>query len=74
MSAEIAAAKAVAVVALDKRWRTLIAILIASVLMIYFIPLIVYMGFMSNLGDMDIDTNQIEQIVVQNMSTEEKIS
>lgn len=72
MSAEIAAAKAVVVVASDKRGRTLIATLIASVLMIFFIPLIVYMGVMSNLGEMDIDTNQAEQLVVQNMSAEEK--
>ena len=72
MSAEIAAAKAVIVVASDKRGRIAIATILCSVIMMFFLPLIVYMGVMSNLGEVEIDTVQAQQMIVQNMSAEEK--
>lgn len=72
MSAELVAAKAVGALATDKRGRTILATLIASVLMIIFIPLIVFMGVMVNLGEAEIDTEKAQQIVIQNLSTAEK--
>lgn len=72
MSAELVAAKAVGALATDKRGRTVLATLIASVLMIFFIPLILFMGVMANIGEAEIDTEQAQQIVIQNLSTAEK--
>lgn len=72
MSAEVAAVKAVAAVASDKRGRIAIATILCSIVMLFFLPLIVYMGVMSNLGEMEIDTVQAQQMIVQNMSAEEK--
>ncbi|MCC8146405.1 MAG: hypothetical protein LIO93_08230 [Bacteroidales bacterium] len=72
MSAEVAAAKATVVVASDKRGRAAIATILCSIIMLFFLPLIVYMGVMSNLGEMDIDTVQAQQTIVQNMSAEGK--
>ena len=72
MSAEIAAAKAVAAVASDKRGRTAMATIICSVIMLFLMPLIVYMGVMSNMSEIEIDTTQAQESIVQNMSTEEK--
>lgn len=74
MSAEVAAAKvAVAVaVASDKRGRAAIATILCSLIMLFFLPLIVYMGVMSNLGEMEIDTVQAQQMIMQNMSAEGK--
>ena len=71
MSAEVAAAKVVAV-ASDKRGRIAIATILCSIIMLLFLPLIVYMGVMSNPGEMEIDTAQTQRIIVQNMSAEEK--
>lgn len=72
MSTEVAAAKAVVAVASDKRGRIAIATILCSIIMLFFLPLIVYMGVMSNLGEMEIDTVQAQQMIVQNMSAEEK--
>ena len=73
MSAEALAAKAAVAVASDKRGQIAIATILCSILMLFFLPLIVYMGVMSNLGEIEIDTAQAQQMmVVQNMSSEEK--
>ena len=72
MSAEVAAAKVAVSVASDKRGRVAIATILCSIIMLFFLPLIVYMGIMSNLGEMEIDTVQAQQMIVQNMSAEEK--
>lgn len=72
MSAEVAAAKAAVAVASDKRGRVAIATILCSIIMLFFLPLIVYMGVMSNLGEVEIDTAQAQQMIVQNMSAEEK--
>ena len=72
MSAEVAAVKALATVASDKRGRVTIATILCSILMLFFLPLIVYMVRMSNLGEVKIDTVQSQESIVQNMSAEEK--
>ena len=72
MSAEVAAAKAVVVVASDKRGRAVIATILCSIIMLFFLPLIVYMGVMSSLEEVKIDNVQAQQMIVQNMSAEEK--
>lgn len=72
MSAEVAAAKVVIAVASDKRGRIAIATILCSIIMLFFLPLIVYMGVMSNPGEMEIDTAQTQRIIMQNMSAEEK--
>lgn len=72
MSAEIAAAKTVAAVASDKRGRTAMATIICSVIMLFLMPLIVYMGVISNMSEIEIDTAQAQESIVQNMSAEEK--
>ena len=53
MSAEVAAVKAVAAVASDKRGRTAIATIICSVIMLFLMPLIVYMGVISNMSEIE---------------------
>ena len=72
MSAEVAAVKAVAAVASDKRGRTAIATIICSVIMLFLMPLIVYMGVISNMSEIEIDTAQTQENIVQNMSAEKK--
>lgn len=72
MSAELVATKAAVAVASDKRGRVAIATILCSAIMLLFLPLIVYMGVMSNLGEVGIDTVQAQQMIVQNMSLEEK--
>lgn len=72
MSAEVAAVKAVVAVASDKRGRTAIATIICSVIMLFLMPLIVYMGVMSNMSEIEIDTVQAQESIVQNMSAKEK--
>lgn len=72
MSAEVAAAKVAITVVSDKRGRVAIATILCSAIMLFFLPLIVYMGVMSNLGEVGIDTVQAQQMIVQNMSLEEK--
>lgn len=61
MSAEVAAVKAVATVASNKRGRAAIATILCSILMLFFLPLIVYMGIMSNLCEVEIDTVQAQE-------------
>lgn len=72
MGAEVAAAKAVAAVTSDKRGRTAIATIICAVIMLFFLPLIAYMGVISNMSEIEIDTAQAQESIVQNMSAEEK--
>lgn len=72
MGAEVVAVKAVVAVASDKRGRTAIATILCSIIMLFFLPLIVYMGVMSNLGEIEIDTAQTQRMIMQNMSAEEK--
>lgn len=72
MSTEVAAAKVAITVASDKRGRIAIATILCSIIMLFFLQLIVYMGVMSNLGEVEIDTIQAQQMIVQNMSAEEK--
>ena len=72
MSAEVAAAKVAVAVASDKRGRIAIATILCSIIMLFFLPLIMYMGVMSNLGEMEIDTVQTQRMIMQNMSAEEK--
>lgn len=72
MSAEIAIAKVAVDVVSDKRGRTAIATIICAVLMIFMMPLIIYMGITSNMKDLDIDTDFAVESIVANMSTEEK--
>ena len=72
MSVEVVVAKAAVAVASDKRGRFAIATILCSIIMLFFLPLIVYMGIMSNLGEVEIETVQAQQMIVQNMSAEEK--
>lgn len=72
MNAELVATKAAVAVASDKRGRAAIATILCSIIMLFFLPLIVYMGVMSNFGEVEIDTVQAQKMIVQNMSTEEK--
>lgn len=59
-------------VASDKNARKVIGIIIGSVIGLLLIPLIVYMGIIGNMDSIEIDTNQVQQSIVQNMSAEEK--
>ena len=72
MAATAAIAKTAVAVMSDKRGRTAIAVIICSVVMLLFLPLIVYMGIMGNMEDINIDTAQAQQIVIQNLSVEDK--
>lgn len=72
MNAELVATKAAVAVASDKRGRVAIATILCSIIMLFFLPLIVYMGVMSNFGEVEIDTVQAQKMIVQNMSAEEK--
>ena len=72
MSAEVAAAKVAVAVASDTRGRAAIATILCSIIMLFFLPLIVYMGIIGNMDSIEIDTNQVQQSIVQNMSAEEK--
>lgn len=72
MAATAAIAKTAVAVMSDKRGRTAIAVIICSVVMLFFLPLIVYMGVMGNMKDIKIDTAQAQQIVIQNLSVQDK--
>lgn len=72
MTATAAIAKTAVAVISDKRGRTAIAVIICSVVMLFFLPLIVYMGIIGNMQDIKIDTAQAQQIVIQNLSVEDK--
>lgn len=72
MSATATVAKVATAVVSDKHGRTAIGVLICSIVMLFFLPLIVYMGVMGNMKDINIDTAQAQQIVIQNLSVEDK--
>lgn len=65
-------AKITSAVASDKNARKVIGIIISSVIGLLLIPLIAYMGIIGNMDSIEIDTNQVQQSIVQNMSAEEK--
>lgn len=65
-------AKITTAVASDKNARKVIGVIICSVIGLLLIPLIAYMGIIGNMDSIEIDTNQVQQSIVQNMSAEEK--
>lgn len=65
-------AKITSAVASDKNARKVIGVIIGSVIGLLLIPLIAYMGIIGNMDSTEIDTNQVQQSIVQNMSAEEK--
>lgn len=65
-------AKITSAVASDKNARKVIGVIIGSVIGLLLIPLIAYMGIIGNMNSIEIDTNQVQQSIVQNMSAEEK--
>lgn len=65
-------AKITTAVASDKNARKVIGVIIGSVIGLLLIPLIAYMGIIGNMDSIEIDTNQVQQSIVQNMSAEEK--
>lgn len=65
-------AKITSAVASDKNARKVIGTIIGSVIGLLLIPLIAYMGIIGNMDSIEIDTNQVQQSIVQSMSAEEK--
>lgn len=65
-------AKITSAVASDKNARKVIGVIIGSVIGFLLIPLIAYMSIIGNMDSIEIDTNQLQQSIVQNMSAEEK--
>lgn len=65
-------AKITSAVASNKNARKVIGVIIGSVIGLLLIPLIAYMGIIGNMDSIEIDTNQVQQSIVQNMSAEEK--
>lgn len=65
-------AKITSAVASDKNTRKVIGVIIGSVIGLLLIPLITYMSIIGNMDSIEIDTNQVQQSIVQNMSAEEK--
>lgn len=65
-------AKITSAVVSDKNARKVIGTIIGSVIGLLLIPLIAYMGIIGNMDSVEIDTNQVQQSIVQNMSAEEK--
>lgn len=65
-------AKITSAVASGKNARKVIGVIIGSVIGLLLIPLIVYMGIIGNMDSIEIDTDQVQQSIVQNMSAEEK--
>lgn len=65
-------AKITSAVASGKNARKVIGVIIGSIIGLLLIPLIVYMGIIGNMDSIEIDTNQVQQSIVQNMSAEEK--
>lgn len=65
-------AKITSAVASDKNARKVIGVIIGSVIGLLLIPLITYMGIIGNMDSIEIDTNQVQQSIVQNMSAKEK--
>lgn len=64
--------KITSAVASDKNARKVIGVIIGSVIGLLLIPLIAYMGIIGSMDSIEIDTNQVQQSIVQNMSAEEK--
>lgn len=64
--------KITSAVASDKNARKVIGVIIGSVIGLLLIPLIAYMGIIGNMDSIEIDTNQVQQSIVQNMSAGEK--
>lgn len=67
MSLEVAVAKAAAAVASNKRGRTAIATIVCSVIMLFLMPLIVYMGVISNMSEIEIDMAQAQESIIQHL-------
>lgn len=65
-------AKITSAVASDKNARKVIGTIIGSVIGLLLIPLIAYMGIIGSMDSIEIDTDQVQQSIVQNMSAEEK--
>lgn len=65
-------AKITSAVASGKNARKVIGVIIGSVIGLLLIPLIVYMDIIGNMDSIEIDTDQVQQSIVQNMSAEEK--
>ena len=65
-------AKITSAVASDKNARKVIGVIIGSVIGLLLIPLIAYMSIIGNMDSIEIDTDQVQQSIVQNMSAEEK--
>ena len=65
-------AKITSAVASDKNARKVIGVIIGSVIGFLLIPLIAYMSIIGNMDSIEIDTDQVQQSIVQNMSAEEK--
>lgn len=65
-------AKITSAVASDKNARKVISTIIGSVIGLLLIPLIAYMGIIGSMDSIEIDTDQVQQSIVQNMSAEEK--
>lgn len=65
-------AKITSAVVSDKNARKVIGTIIGSVIGLLLIPLIAYMGIIGSMDSIEIDTNQVQQSIVQNMSAEEK--
>lgn len=65
-------AKITSAVASDKNARKVIGTIIGSVIGLLLIPLIAYVGIIGSMDSIEIDTNQVQQSIVQNMSAEEK--
>ena len=72
ISAEVIAAKTAIAVASDKRGRIAIATILYAIIMLFFLPLIVYMGVTSSMNEIKIDADQAQYSIVHNMSAEEK--
>ena len=65
-------AKITSAVASNKNARKVVGVIIGSVIGLLLIPLIAYMGIIGNMDSIEIDTNKVQQSIVQNMSAEEK--
>ena len=72
MSASAVAVKAGVAVASDKRGRTAIAAIIVGIAMIIVLPIIVITSIVSSADEIKIDTNEVIQVVENNMSAETK--
>lgn len=59
-------------VAGDKRGRIVIATILCTVVMIFIMPLIAYMGIVSNLENIEFDKSEVTQEIIANLSSEEK--